>query len=514
MIEAMSTAAISREWVGRVADGRYPLLRWLGGSEPSGVFLTDLADDWDLTDQPQKAVIKLVPAEGEEAEARAAAWEAATTLSHPNLMKVYTHGRCEIDDVPCLYVVTEFADEVLAEVLFERPLITKETGDMLGPALDALRYLHANGLVHGRLNPSNIMAAGDNLKLTTYSVCSVGATVTSSSTRTVCDAPETEYGPIRPASDIWSLGATLVEVLTKYPPQWNRAKTAEPTVPESMPEPFASIARKCLRSDPAHRITLDEIAARLDPAKAPSRIREKPASDSHHRRRIALPLAIVALVLAGAGIWFALSHQAQPASPAQKAQNLPAAAPVQAPAPVPAATPSATATPDETATTTPAQATPPASTTVTPPASTKATLPAPGPAPVSATVPPPQAANQTSEAAQATQATDNLSPAPATINPAIVNQILPDIIPSAMRTISGTVKVSVRLAVNENGIVTDATLASAGPSNYFAGKSLEAARHWKFKPAQVDGHAAPSNWTLEFQYRRTGIKVVPQQTTP
>ena len=236
------------------------------------MFLTDLADDWDLTDQPQKAVIKLVPAEGEEAEARAAAWEAATTLSHPNLMKVYTHGRCEIDDVPCLYVVTEFADEVLAEILFERPLITKETGDMLGPALDALRYLHANGLVHGRLNPSNIMAAGDSLKLTTYSVCSVGATVTSSSTRTVCDAPETEYGPIRPASDIWSLGATLVEVLTKYPPQWNRAKTAEPTVPESMPEPFASIARKCLRSDPARRITLDEIAARLDPAKAPSRI--------------------------------------------------------------------------------------------------------------------------------------------------------------------------------------------------------------------------------------------------
>jgi eukaryotic-like serine/threonine-protein kinase len=504
MIEAMSAAAISREWVGRLADGRYPLLRWLGGSQPSGVFLTDLADDWDQTDQPQKAIIKLVPAEVEDAGARAAAWEAARTLSHPNLMKVFTHGRCEIDDVPCLYVVTEFADEVLAEVLFERPLTTKETGDMLGPALDALSYLHANGLVHGRLNPSNIMAAGDSLKLTTYGVCSVGAAVASSSTRTVCDAPETEFGPIGPASDVWSLGATLVEVLTKYPPQWNRARTAEPTVPESMPEPFASIARKCLRSDPAHRITLDEIAARLDPAKAPSRLREKPATDSSHRRRVALPLAILALVLAGVGIWFALSRRAQPPqtslTPAQQAQNLPAAAPVQAPAPEPTATPSPTAAPDETATTTPAQATPPASTIVTPPA--------PNAAPVAAPVPPPKPAEQ------ATQATDNPSPAPATINPAIVNQILPDIIPSAMRTISGTVKVSVRLAVNENGIVTDATLASVGPSNYFASKSLEAARRWKFKPAQVDGHAAPSDWTLEFQYRRSGIKVVPEQKTP
>jgi eukaryotic-like serine/threonine-protein kinase len=499
MIEAMSAAAVSREWVGRVADGRFPLLRWLGGSEPSGVFLTEVTDQADL---PQRAVIKLVPAEVEDGEARLAAWEAATTLSHPNLMKVYTLGRCEVDDVPCVYVVTEFAEEVLAEILYDRPITTKETRDLLGPTLDALSYLHANGLVHGRLNPSNIMAVGDSLKLTTYGVCSVGTVVTPSSTRTVCDAPETESGPIVPASDIWSLGATLVEVLTKYPPQWNRARTAEPTVPESMPEPFASIARKCLRSDPARRITLDEIAARLEPAKFPSSPPEKEIPPA--RRRIALPIAIAALVLAGAGIWFALSHRSQPPSVDQQAQNVPAAAPAetpaQTPAPHPTVTPSPAAAPNENATPTPAQTAPPASTTVTPPAS--------NPAAVAAPVPQPQPAGQ------GAQATDNLPPAHGTINPAIVNQILPDIIPSAMRTISGTVKVSVRLAVDENGIVTDATLASAGPSNYFAGKSLEAARHWKFRPAQVDGHAAPSNWTLEFQYRRSGINVVPQEITP
>jgi protein TonB len=92
-----------------------------------------------------------------------------------------------------------------------------------------------------------------------------------------------------------------------------------------------------------------------------------------------------------------------------------------------------------------------------------------------------------------------------------VNQILPDILPSAMRTISGTVKVSVRLSVDANGNVTDATLESPGPSKYFAGKSLEAARHWKFKPAQVGGNAAPSTWTLEFQFKQSGINVVPEQ---
>ena len=91
---------------------------------------------------------------------------------------------------------------------------------------------------------------------------------------------------------------------------------------------------------------------------------------------------------------------------------------------------------------------------------------------------------------------------------------MPDIIPSAMKSISGTLRVSVRLSVDANGTVTDATLESPGPSKYFAGKSLEAARHWKFKPAQVGGIAAPSTWTLEFQFKQSGINVVPERTAP
>jgi eukaryotic-like serine/threonine-protein kinase len=502
MIETMSAAAVRPEWVGSFADDRFPLLRWLGGTENAGVFLTELSEPG------QKAIIKLIPADAEDAEAREAAWTAAEALSHPNLMKVYTHGRCQIDDVPCLYVVTEFADEVLADVLSERPLTPQETRDMLGPALDALSYLHAKGLVHGRLNPSNIMAAGDRLKLSTYSVCPVGAAVISGPPRTVCDAPETENGSIEPASDIWSLGATLVEVLTKYPPLWNRERAADPTVPESMPEPFASIARKCLRSDPERRTTIEAIKARLEPARFPSRPQEKPATASPGKSRAAILLVAAALVLAGIGIWNALSHRQKPPqifpSTAPEAQNLPAAAPAPAPAATPAVSTNPVATPVANPNASSAQA----------PASPDRTSPAPpsaAPAPIPASTPVPAAIPPSQPEAQVDQ-----SPAPtsATVNHPVVNQILPDIIPSAMRTISGTVKVSVRLSVDTNGNVTDATLESPGPSKYFAGKSLEAARHWKFKPAQVGGNAAPSTWTLEFQFKRSGINVVPEQTTP
>ncbi len=501
MIETMSRAEISRDWVGSFAADRFPLLQWLGGSQASGVFLTELRE------QSQKAVIKLVLEDDQDAAARAAAWKTAATLSHPNLMKVYTHGRCEIDSVSCLYVVTEYADEVLAEILRERPLSPEETRDMLGPALAALTYLHAKGLVHGRLNPSNIMAAGDSLKLTTYGVCPVGAAVISRPTRTVCDAPETENGLIVPASDIWSLGATLVEVLTKYPPVWNRERAADPTVPQSMPEPFASFARRCLRSDPARRITISEITARLAPAKQdPAKLTPDPAvklaktpplrpgsETSPSRRRIALPLAAAALVLTASGIWYALSHREQPSAPVPQAQTAPAATPAQTPAPPSEAQPKPAATSEEA----PSQPTPPDSTST--PSQAPAPVTAPAPAPAAA--PPPQSQVQP-------QIDQTSAPTATTINPAIVTEILPDIVPSALNTINGTLRVSVQLTVGADGLVAGATLASPGPSKYFSGKSLEAARHWKFKPA-----SAPSNWTLEFQYRQNGIHVVAEQTT-
>jgi len=512
MIETMSAAAVRPEWVGCLADDRFPLLRWLGGSQNAGVFLTEFGEPG------LNAVIKLIPADAEDAEAREAAWSAAEALSHPNLMKVYTHGRCQIDDVPCLYLVTEFADEVLADVLLERPLTLRETRDMLGPALAALSYLHAKGLVHGRLNPSNIMAAGDRLKLSTYSVCPVGAAVISGPPRTVCDAPETELGTIGPPADLWSLGATLVEVLTKYPPVWNRERAADPTVPESMPEPFASIARKCLRSDPEHRWTIESVQARLEPARFPSRPQEKPATASPGRGRAAILLVAAALVLAGIGTWNVVSHRQKPPqispqiqpSTALKSQTLPVAAPARAPAKTPAqasrpvanpvASPDASPAVNPVAGSTPAPPTPDRTSSAPPSA---APTPIAAAAPVAAPAPPPQSQSDQSPAGSRT-----------TVNHAVMNQILPDILPSAMKTVNGTLRVSVRLSVDANGFVTDAALESPGPSKYFAGKSLEAARHWKFRPAQVNGNAAPSAWTLEFQYKQNGINVVPERTAP
>ncbi len=421
-----------------------------------------------------------------------AAWDAATALSHPNLMQVFTHGRCEIDSVPLVYVVTEFADEVLAEILRERPLTPQETREMLGPALDALAYLHGKGFVHSRLKPSNIMAVGDRLKLSADGLSFSGAIGRSSSERTVYDAPETARGPIGPAADIWSLGATLVEVLRQRPPAWNGAATSEPTLPGFIPQPFATLARDCLRTDPARRCTLQEIRARLEPGAAVQHPPRKAGKVAPAKGRVVTLLAAAVILLAAIGVWKVLSHQAQPPSPATEEQNVPATtpAPVEASTPDQAATPKATSGPAPTS----APAAAPAATSVSPAAVGHGAAPAPEVAPA-----------QTAESPASSSAT---------VKGAVTQQVQPDVLPSALKTITGTIRVAIRLEVDENGNVTDASFDSAGPSRYFANKSLEAARQWKFKPAQVDGRAVPSAWLLHFQFKQSGINVTPEKTAP
>jgi hypothetical protein len=71
MVDAMETAAIGKDLVGTVIDGRFTLIQWLGGSAAGEVFLTE-ADG-------QRAVIKLAAADDVGAKGRIAAWTATST---------------------------------------------------------------------------------------------------------------------------------------------------------------------------------------------------------------------------------------------------------------------------------------------------------------------------------------------------------------------------------------------------------------------------------------------------
>ena len=59
-----------KQWEGQVIDGKFPLVRYLGGSEYSAVFLTELHH----SEGSQKAAIKLVPASGAHDDVQLSRW--------------------------------------------------------------------------------------------------------------------------------------------------------------------------------------------------------------------------------------------------------------------------------------------------------------------------------------------------------------------------------------------------------------------------------------------------------
>jgi TonB family protein len=93
----------------------------------------------------------------------------------------------------------------------------------------------------------------------------------------------------------------------------------------------------------------------------------------------------------------------------------------------------------------------------------------------------------------------------------VAHQVLPDIPHSAQNTITGTVKVGVRVEVDSSGKVTSATLASPGTSKYFAGLALKAAQDWEFSPPEVDGKPTASTWLIKFRFKRTSTQAVPER---
>jgi len=331
MMDVMETETIRRDWTGRVIDGRFTLLEWLGGSDGSAVFLTEVEED-----RSRKAAIKLIPADGRDADAQIAEWMARMPLSHPHLMRLFYTGRCEVDSVQVFYAVTEYAEEQLAEILPHRPLTAAEAWEMLLPLLDVLAYLHAKGVVHGRIRPSNIMAVNDQLKLSWDNLHVAANSGSEPRAASIYDAPEEAKDT--KAAEIWSLGVTLVEAMTQHPPLWDRTSQSEPLVPESMPEPFAGIARESLRIDPARRCTINEIKARLEPE------RSLPPRSALAGKQGWMALAAAAIVLIAV---IAFAHhgtppeESQPPAPvvtqpsiAQPATTQPAV-PVPAPQPAP-----------------------------------------------------------------------------------------------------------------------------------------------------------------------------------
>jgi TonB family protein len=494
-----------KQWEGQIVNGEFPLLRFLGGSEPCAVFLTERHDGERLVE----AAIKLIPAAPENGEPQLSRWQQAAELSHPHLIPLYEMGRFELGGVPLVYVVMECAEENLAQVLPDRPLTPDEARAMLESALDVLAYVHRKGFVHGHIKPHNIMASGDQLKVSSDGLRRTGELLDGLGYQDAYDAPENARGIIpipqtmSPAGDVWSLGMTLVETLTQNLPVVRTAEQQDPLLPQTLPEPFLDIARHCLLRHPQGRWTVAQIATRLEgrapapqvrimppqadtPVLAPQPIARQSRPPAKYRRyevRIALGFMLVlAAILVGPRLL--RRHSEAPQVPAVTDER-----PLVPPAPRDVA-PSPQEHPIKSSR----------------PSVAEEEQSSKAPVPVPASIHP--------ETIHEEEPTVAKLSAGSLVHGEVAHQVTPEVLQSARDTIRGTVRVSVRVNVDRSGNVEDAELESPGPSKYFARAVLQAAQLWKFKPPKVAGRGVLSSWTLQFEFTRDETTVFPTQEMP
>lgn len=235
-------------WEGHVIDGTFPLLRYLGSSDHSGVFLTE-----PRSGELSKAAVKLLPVIPSLVDAQLSHWRVAAGLAHPRLIQLYDSGRCQLGEQHFLFLLMEYAEQNLAEVLPHRALTVDEAREMLLATLEPLAFLHGQQRVQGQLKPSNILVIGDQLKLASDTIRPASEATANISMPTLYDAPEGEREIFSTASDIWALGVTLAEALTKQPPSWTDSRRASVVLPEDFPAAFGEVVRRCLSPDPKAR---------------------------------------------------------------------------------------------------------------------------------------------------------------------------------------------------------------------------------------------------------------------
>jgi tetratricopeptide (TPR) repeat protein len=153
-----------------------------------------------------------------EGFARAA--RAAAGLDHPHIRALY--------DVGPNYLAMEWVEGVP----LKGPLALQETLRFSAEICDALDYAHQRGVIHGDLQPSNVLVTRQGVKVLGFGLGKADADG--------ADGPCSD-----PRSDIRAFGNLLYEMLMGRPVPENRRPVDPPAL--------ETVLRKCLEPDPAQR---------------------------------------------------------------------------------------------------------------------------------------------------------------------------------------------------------------------------------------------------------------------
>ncbi|NDC53318.1 MAG: serine/threonine protein kinase [Planctomycetia bacterium] len=151
--------------------------------------------------------------------------EAAARLDHPGIVPIFEVG--ESDGHP-FYSMRLIEGTTLAKQLADGPLPPREAAALLAKVADAVQAAHDRGVLHRDLKPSNILIdPSGRPHVSDFGLAKrieedQSVTHTGAILGTPCYmSPEQaagSRGDVGPASDVWSLGAILYQMLTGSPP--------------------------------------------------------------------------------------------------------------------------------------------------------------------------------------------------------------------------------------------------------------------------------------------------------
>ncbi len=190
----------------------------------------------------------------------------AARLNHPGVITVF--DVVEEDGMP--WIVMELIkarplDQVIAE---DGPLPPAQAAQLGLSLLDALSTAHAAGVLHRDVKPSNVLISPEGKAiLTDFGIATVQGDPAMTQTGMVVGTPgfsppeRVRGADATPASDLWSLGATLYAAVEGRGP-FDRAGgsaaivasiATEPAPKAPSAGPLASVIDMLLRADPAER---------------------------------------------------------------------------------------------------------------------------------------------------------------------------------------------------------------------------------------------------------------------
>ncbi len=246
--------------------GSYQLQDRLGAGASGEVFLAH------HTTTGERRALKVLNDRGasNRARARLAREGSLTSLTHPNLVKVFEFDPGDTDHPP--FLAMEYLDGVSlqAAVALGGTLTAEQAAECGRQAADALQHAWAAGLVHQDIKPANILLTrGGRVKVLDFGQARTPADGPSRGGTAEYAAPELEDDtPADTRADVFALGGTLYFLLAGHPPRGldPRRTWTDPTpihrLRPDVPEELSKVIGRMIARHPEHRFATPGDAAR------------------------------------------------------------------------------------------------------------------------------------------------------------------------------------------------------------------------------------------------------------